>query len=1303
MATGWATLLALAAAVRGGEDGLLAYWPFEETAGIALGSAPGWTVPAASGLAYGEGVAGKAVRLVTDCRFGMGEAFPVQEGSFAAWVRWERPGPSEEPRYVFCVYGADDLEPAWGRNRWSLVSYGNRLSFQVYGDAGGRALVAEAGEGRCQDGGWHHVAVTWRGLDGRGEAELRLYLDGQQAAAAKAAGVEVKRTSGRFDLGRDSDGSPDYGQMLLDDAFLYGRALRAEEIAAGVAATTPGRARPVAGGAEAPAEAPGWEAGGGLAHRVEMVAAAARKARRDWSLYCRPGLEERLRGLGLAGTPDVSRARLFAETEGGQWQERAWRREGETLSWPVPGDWPAGEARRFRLYFDVRSYAERAPLVVAAPRGEEGGEAGRAGIALPEYAQEAYGDAWDFEEGDLEEIDGFGNRPELIREVRVAEGALHAKVSQDGYIIWGSLWGAEDRGKRRVRLDVARYPVLELRVRQSVPAAAWKIYGRPLGSERLLAHEFSVSGSGWQTVRVDLAKEAGWSGVLSAFRLNLTLDVEAEVAVDFVRLIRATEAQAGPVETPGQPSGKAARLVLLPETEAPEAGTEQTVRVRVEDAGGKPVAGQPVRVELSGGSGAGWQRGAAASVAAGVRGRRALSNGAGEADFRLAAGRRAGTALRIEAEAEFGGGVRAALELPVRGGKPSAYAVGEPGVTILPEERMPLRLRIVATDACGNEVSWPGRRIEWRSEEARTAGGQAVTAENGVEVSWEPDLARRWVYRVRVKDDEGLEGESGEICVLPKGRAENKVVLREGAFRTQGGQPFVPLGGFYAVWIPRIPGPGEEEGRNIRAFTEASEEEMRHWFGFLRGQGVTALRMMLRTHGPGGTEAMDAGGRVNRVLFAKVLRLMEVAHREGLRFMLTLHDDYDKPVYVNDKHLQAFALPAFAGEDLERLAPFQRRFLVERDLVSPHDRYLDADAIACQDQYAREIVGYLKDNPALFSWELENEMVDCPAGWVNHAVEVIREVDPVTPVCVSHGGGGLVTADPLFWTRTRVDFYTYHLYPLGTTSQEADYGLVTDVLTRYGRMAGTCFLGECAGDEFSRFPAERDGERRWIMRDLVWFSLINRNPGCFFWNARGWETGEFRLAGEVWKEADWLLAEKAPAGVAVRVDHPLERDGWYRTERGRKDLAVMERYARHFLERGVEFDFVAGAEGAAGGGPGPLVCGLGEFAPPEVTGRFTPSPGYQVAGTTRADGRAGLLYVRCAAGIQPWSPEEGRALWLRKRAPVLLRLRCGEGEGWEAKVLDLDSGERRVLKPGSDGSLDLGKTEHDFAVLWQRR
>ena len=144
---------------------------------------------------------------------------------------------------------------------------------------------------------------------------------------------------------------------------------------------------------------------------------------------------------------------------------------------------------------------------------------------------------------------------------------------------------------------------------------------------------------------------------------------------------------------------------------------------------------------------------------------------------------------------------------------------------------------------------------------------------------------------------------------------------------------------------------------------------------------------------------------------------------------------------------------------------------------------------------------------------------------------------------------------------------------------------------------------------------------------------------------------------------------------------------------------MMAQYSRHFLERGVEFDFVMDGKEAGAG----QTCELATFAPPEAPARFSPSPGFQVASATRRDGRAGLLYLRCVSGIRPWSPKPGQTMWLRERAPAPLKLQCLEPEGVRATICDLDTGAQRSLTPGHGGELDFGVTDHDFAVTWEQR
>ncbi len=268
------------------------------------------------------------------------------------------------------------------------------------------------------------------------------------------------------------------------------------------------------------------------------------------------------------------------------------------------------------------------------------------------------------------------------------------------------------------------------------------------------------------------------------------------------------------------------------------------------------------------------------------------------------------------------------------------------------------------------------------------------------------------------------------------------------------------------------------EWGKLNSFTDTSDEDKRRWMKFLQESGVDGHAVHAPHPPPRGMEPMDVGGRVNQTLLAEAMRYMDLAREFDLKFQLVLHEDYGKPVYFDRDALERFALPAFAGEDLSRLPPEQARFLRDRRLVAPIGaKYTDPDAIACQDRYVRELLPALRTNPQVFAYELENEMVDCPASWARHAIETIRGIDPATPVCVSHGGGGLSTADPLWWHRsTPIDFYNYHLYPHGgTTLPEIDYGAAVDVLLRYGRMCGPSMLGESSGDQFRATRAWKRG------------------------------------------------------------------------------------------------------------------------------------------------------------------------------------------------------------------------------------
>ncbi|MFA6563231.1 MAG: Ig-like domain-containing protein [Verrucomicrobiia bacterium] len=977
--------------------------------------------------------------------------------------------------------------------------------------------------------------------------------------------------------------------------------------------------------------------------------------------------------LGVRGAVDPQSLRLVRSGD-----VPCQTRDGR-VEW-ADGPIAAGEERSYHLYFGTN--AQRAPA----------GSAGN--LRIPDFATDTFSKAWDFDDGGFAGITSWGNRPEFIRR-KVEDGVLKLDVEQDPYFIWGTMWGAESPKRPPLRLDVDRYSTLEMRVRQSVAGALWDLYGRPVGRESLLHYEFGVRGTNWQTVRIDLRREANWHGTLSALRIGPAKRVKAHVEIDWIRLTPLQQARRSAVEVLGSLEKPAARVTLAVADLQPRAGSTQTVKVLVADADGKPVSGRPVLLALAtGSSGVLDKEPGKSSLAVTDQARRALTDGAGEAVFCYRVSRRAGAeADKLEATAEFSAASPAKVVVPVHPGPPHHYVVEPVRPRVLQPGDSLLAVTATLADEFDNPLSLGNRTLKW------SASGGKLLSVKGTSATFRGNPARQWVGRVAVKDADGLTGESAPISMLPAGPRPNRVRLLPNGYFATDGKAWLPFGGFYANWVGLPTEDGEWDKR--LSFTDASDEQVVAWLKFLKVNGITAQRFMLRTHRKNGMEPMDIGGRVNPGLFAAFLHYLDLARPFGFKFLLVLHEDYTKPCYFNRSALERWCLPWFVGGTLDALPAFQRRFIRDGDLIGDiADKYTDPDVLACQDRYARELIGLVKNHPLVFGYELENEMVNCPASWANHAMATVRAADPDTPLCVSHGGGGLHTADPAWWkTKTTIDFYTYHIYPHGTTSPEMDYGLATDVLTRYGRMGKPAFLGESSGDQFSYGPDRET--RRWTMRDLVWFSLCNGNPGCFFWNARGSELAEFRLAKEIASRINWTTFERKRPAIAIRVPHSLDDDKWFRLPEGIAANAMMGRYARHYLDRGVNFDFAL--DDAA---DYPLRTGVDKFAPPESpSADFAISSGYQLASLVRADNSEALIYVRNFAGVKLWETIKPNLWkqWLRERKPAALCVTVNLTGKFQADIWDLDTGKHERRRVACGKAFDLGASDHDFAVLLRRR
>lgn len=1246
-------------------------------------------------LDYVPGVRGQAVRMTGDCRVQASGLLDVTGGTVAFWMRSLESADGHATRVLFCTYGDRRLSESYKKNRFSLTLSGGKLDLSVYDATGHNHSVSTACD-LASATRWRHVAFTWSQINsGQANAELRLFIDGRQAAARTGLKLDLGETSGLLDIGRDSDSSPDYAQADLDDFYLYGQALDEATLRRGIEAARNHEEPPASlTTARGKSQDGWWNDAWRFRVTAQVDVPAGLPPRSLVRLAFDP--ERDLARLGITANVDLASVRVLpCQRQDDRLAERspiASEIRGGDLLWALPGTASAGTALAYRVYFDVLRFDTSRPLCVRLAR-KAWGEKPAGKLAAADYAAETYGRAWDFETG-FEEIDSF-SRDIVRRDVR--DGVLRLEVGNDPYIIWGEMWGAGGKTRRPISIDLARYPVLEMRVKQSVASSEWDVFGRPTGRDDLLRYEFVVSGTGWQVVRIDLRKTAGWKGVLSALRIDPTSKHEhATVEIDWIHLTSDVEARRDAVECwpAGGPQAATVRLVAA-KSETP-VGSALPLTVRMLDAEGKPVAAQPVLIGLSARSGGRLE--SPQAIAVNERMIRALTDADGRCQVTLHASRRAGAnADAVAAKADFTKVASPVVSIATVPGPAHHYRIEPNTALAVGPEAFPKQFRAQLVDEFDNPLAVPGRSLTWSGSPglALAQPGGTTDAQGVAQVGVAADASQACQFSLGVRDAEGLTGRSGTLVLAQAKPRPNPVrLLPNGYFAFADGRPYVPLGGFYANWVQRETPDGE--WRDLQSFTDTTDEEKCRWMAYLREQGVTGMRFMLRTHRRDGMEPLDVGGKVNRPLLAEVLRYLDLGRRYDLQFQLVIHEDYSKPVYCNPKHFAQYTRPAFAGEDLSALPPAQRRFVRDADLVTPPEKYTDPDVIACQDRYVAELLPLLRGHPQVFCYELENEMVNCPDTWANHAIDMLRRFDPGTLVCASHGGGGLRTADPAWWlTKTKIDFYSPHLYPHGSTGPELDYGAAVAMLARYARMPGVSFLGESAGDEFHHHPSATT--RRFVMRDIIWMALTAGHPGVFFWNARGAEVAEFRLARQAMEQLDLAHLRRAKPALGIDVRHALDDDKYFRSNDGKAVYEVLGKYVNDLLARGIEFDFTFDPSRYARAVSAQSFQRVTDLQPTvEVP------PGWQASTLVSDDSRQALVYVRNLAGVEPWTFDAKRkaAIYLRTRAakPLELRLHLA-GAAYQATVIDLDTGRSTAHAVPGSGQISLGTSEHDFALV----
>lgn len=1290
-------LIITAGSVRA--DAPLLYLPFDGDCRAAFSE--GATAPVNTvGLQFREGLRGRAVHIAADCRLPSAGCFDPHRGTIGFWLRPSWLGTQTTSRSLFSLYGGGKIDHSWLQNRWDITANTGTLRFALFDNASGKPRVLVSSISDWQPKQWHHVAVTWDRLgSGRKDASVALFVDGRLAKRIGDEQIDIGEVGDLFDIGRDSDQSPDYADADYDEFYIYGRALSETEIRNAVRCIhQPPKASPATRTKRTLRE--DWRnSAWPLRCRVtlppvdENVAAAV--VRLPWDV------SEDLVALRQNGCVDPDSVRVVPRSRGSAPLPAVLSDDG--LLWRMSGK-ALHDSSSVDVYFGLIECDASVPLYVQTRRHAWGHAPAVSSLNEPDYAKDTFGKAWDFDENDYSCIDCWGNRPESISDRAVKNGILSFNGTGDPYFIFGNFWDPDAKTTRPVAVDLTKYPLLKMRIRQNHSAATWGVMGR-FGKAPYTRYDFEVKGNDWQTVRVDLARTARWSGAMDALRIDLPKNVKTHVEIDWIRLTNEVAAHRGAVELLPNDGHTIDAIEMKIANPKAMAGSRQTVTVLAKDEDGRPTVGQPVSVWLADGSrGRLLPAAGHRSLAIDDRTRRAVTDRDGQVAVELEVSRRSGVgADQIGAMADFIRGAPVAKatidSLP---GPAHHYIVGFKKPTFIDAAKFPLAFDVQLVDQHDNPVAVADRAVRLSTEEGGTVTPvESKTDSQGcVKASLQVDPSKCWSYRIAASDSSGIKGRSATISVIfPQPRNDGIRLAKSGYFVRNDGRPFVPLGGFYANWVQDATPNGE--WNKLSSFTYTSDQEKVRWMKFLHENGITAMRLMLRTHHPDGTvEPMDLGGRVNPSLLAEAIRYMDLGRRFGLQFQLVVHEDYTKPVYINDRHFDLYTLPAFAGENLDKLPPAQRRFVRDRRLDGTiEEKYTDPDIIACQDLYVRELLPSLRGNSQVFAYELENEMVGCPLDWANHAIAAIRELDPKRLVCVSHGGGGLLTADPIWWQRgAKIDFYNPHLYPDEATSNQLDYGAAVSLLTRYGRMAGPSFLGESSGDQFCWHP--NVATRRWVMRDIIWMSLSGGSPGVFFWNARGSEVQEFKLARQAMEQLDLANFQRAKPEIAIDVRHPLKNANWFQTSEGRTAYAMMGRYTQHYLSEGIDFDFTLTPKDYA------QSATLAEFAPPKPRRRlFMPCEGWQASYLASADGRETLLYVRNYAGSERWvskGEQTPRGQQLRTRTVRPLMVQSQMQGRFGVTIYDLDEKTVRQQSLESPGSIELGSTDHDFALVFKR-
>jgi hypothetical protein len=546
---------------------------------------------------------------------------------------------------------------------------------------------------------------------------------------------------------------------------------------------------------------------------------------------------------------------------------------------------------------------------------------------------------------------------------------------------------------------------------------------------------------------------------------------------------------------------------------------------------------------------------------------------------------------------------------------------------------------------------------------------------------------------------------AGEVTLSP-----------DGWFRTADGELFVPLGGFHGNELPVASlGLSAEEYQRLEPhlFTaqktagqghvdlwDASDEMMRGWFRTLAAEGVTAIRVFPRARVNGDT--LDLCGKLNPELRQVLSRAFAAARPYGIRFLVQILPEPTISGYWNHTLAERYALPRYSKEELARLTPAQRRFLIEGKHVEHTTWFEDPDVLACQKLYLESALAWIATEPQVFALEVYNEQgwsrppperqrefptdgEDAEIAWTREIVSFIHQRLPGMPVAISHAGYGVTGYDPIRWSaRTGVDFYSGHFYA-GDCGENArvDFAAVTAASSAVVRAGVVNFPGEW-GVLKTGIP---ESVRRRAQRDALWLTLLAGAPGFMQWAydfldeyrwparvlralPRGFSPGAPPAADNI--SVRWSAFQKSPAAhkpPRYQVSSERRTDPNFRR--------ILLEYRRS-LSRGVPLAFKLSGRNIA---PAP--------APLRAQG------GYELAYLADTARRTWVAYLRSRrTGVF-----NGLFLGVPVKAPLRIRFRLPAGD-YHAALIDLGTSSVVRFEPRPRSTLSVSRgTDTDYVLV----